>query len=58
MENHHPITEWNGDMISYDGFLWAWHTGILRHAPVILEIREGEGACATWQRLQRLLLEE
>jgi hypothetical protein len=57
MENHHPITEWNGDMISFDGFLWAWHTGILRHAPVILEIREGEGACATWQRLQRLLLE-
>jgi hypothetical protein len=45
-------------MISYDGFLWAWHTGMLHHSPVILEIREGEGACATWQRLQNLLLNE
>lgn len=58
MENHHPITGWNGNMISFDGFLWAWHTGILHHGPVILEIREGEGACATWQRLHRLLLED
>lgn len=58
MRNHHPITEWNGNMISYDGFLWAWHTGMLHHSPVILEIREGEGACATWQRLQNLLLNE
>ena len=57
MENHHPILDWSGDMISYCGFLWAWHKGILHHSPMILEIREGEGACATWQRLQRLIQE-
>ena len=57
MENHHPILDWSGDMISYCGFLWAWHCGILHHGPMILEIREGEGACDTWLRLQRLITE-
>lgn len=55
MHNHHPITGMDDGLISFDGFLWAWHTGRLRHAPLILEIREGEGAVATWLRLQALL---
>lgn len=55
MKNHHPITGIHDGMVSFDGFLWAWRSGILNHAPVILEIREGEGACATWERLQGIL---
>ena len=58
MSNHHPILGWHNGFIAFDGFLWAWRQGILRHGPVILEIREGEGAPASWQRLQALLLGE
>ena len=58
MYNHCPITHWHDGMISFDGFLWAWHTGLLNHGPIILEIREGEGAPATWKRLRSLMLEE
>jgi len=58
MHNHHPITGWHDSFVSFDGFLWAWHARILRHGPVILEIREGEGAPATWLRLQKLLCGE
>lgn len=55
MKNHHPITGLHDGLVSFDGFLWAWHCGILNHSPVILEIREGEGACATWNRMQDIL---
>lgn len=55
MHNHHPITGLHDGLIAFDGFLWAWHAGILNHAPIILEIREGEGAAATWLRLQKML---
>ena len=58
MKNHHPITHWHDGMVAFDGFLWAWHAGVLHHGPVILEIREGEGAPATWQRLQHLILQD
>ena len=58
MRNHHPITGWHDGMVSFDGFLWAWHAGILHHGPIILEIREGEGAAATWQRLHELIFEK
>lgn len=58
MRNHYPITGWHDGMVSFDGFLWGWHTGLLHHGPIILEIREGEGAPATWQRLRALMLEE
>jgi len=54
MHNHHPITGLHDGMVSFDGFLWAWHAGILKHGPIILEIREGEGACATWSRFQEI----
>ena len=57
MSNHYPITGWHDGFISYDGFLRAWHDGTLNHAPIILEIREGEGipAVETWCRLQKLI---
>ena len=57
MKNHHPITGLHDGMVSFDGFFWAWRKGVLNHAPLILEIREGEGACATWQRLHDIFLE-
>lgn len=55
MHNHQPITHLHDGLVAFDGFLWAWHSGLLHHGPIILEIREGEGAPATWQRLQTLL---
>lgn len=55
MRNHAPILGIHDGFISFDGFLWAWRDGLLKHAPVILEIRDGEGACETWKRLQSLL---
>ena len=55
MKNHHPITELHGGLVSFDGFLWAWKSGLLHHGPIILEIREGEGVCPTWTRLQEML---
>ena len=56
MTNHHPILGWHNGFVAFDGFLGAWKNGTLRKGPVILEIREGEGAPATWLRLQSLLL--
>lgn len=50
--NHCPILGIHDGFISFDGFLWAWNTRLLNHAPVILEIREG--ACDTWARLQSI----
>lgn len=58
LRNHYPILGWHNGFIAFDGFLWAWRQGILCHGPVILEIREGEGAPASWQRLRSLLLDD
>ena len=55
MLNHHPIQGLHNGMISFDGFLWAWRCRLLTHGPLILEVREGDGACATWDRLHRIL---
>ena len=56
MKNHYPITGLHDGLVSFDGFLWAWHEGILNHAPIILEIREGEGAPATYERLKKIFI--
>lgn len=53
--NHSPISGLHSGFISFDGFLWAWHTGLLTHAPIILEICHFESAKETWMRLQDLL---
>ena len=55
MHNHYPITGLDDGLVSLHGFLWAWRTGVLRHSPVILEIRENHGAPSTWLRLRALL---
>ena len=55
MHNHYPITGLDDGLVSFHGFLWAWRTGVLRHSPVILEIRENHGAPSTWLRLRALL---
>ena len=55
MKNHFPITGIHDGLVSFDGFLWAWHAKVLNHAPIILEIREGEGAPATYQRLKNII---
>lgn len=60
MSNHHSITGWHDGFISFDGFLGAWHNKQISHAPIILEIREGDGipAIETWRKLQELIKEK
>ena len=43
MENHMPITDWYGHLISYGSFFREWMDGTLRKAPVFLEIRPERG---------------
>lgn len=42
LKNHKPLENWFGPMINYCGFLWAWEQGILRHAPIFLEVKGWE----------------
>lgn len=58
MHNHFPITGINDGFISFCGFLHEWHSCVLTHGPVILEIREGEGAIETYKRLKRIVMED
>lgn len=58
MHNHYPITGINDGVISFCGFLHQWHEGTLTHGPVILEIREGEGAIATYRRMKHIVWED
>ena len=39
LENHLPITDVYGPLISYCGFSWCWNNGILSKKPVFTEIR-------------------
>ena len=39
LENHLPITDIYGPLISYCGFSWCWNSGILSKRPVFMEIR-------------------
>ena len=57
MHNHHPITGIHDGFIAFCGFLHDWHNGNLTHGPVILEIREGEGAIETYKRITQIILE-
>ena len=57
MHNHYPSTDFHDGLVSFDGFLWAWHAGVLNHGPLILEIREADGAMDTWKRIRQLVLE-
>jgi len=37
--DHSAIENWFGPKINYTGFFYAWHVGILKHAPVFLEVK-------------------
>jgi len=54
MQNHHAIIGWHSGLISFDGFLNSWHTGRLRHGPMILEIQHGD-RFAVWNKLTELI---
>lgn len=56
MRNHYPITGLDDGLVSFHGFMWAWHAGVLSHGPMILEIRENHGAPETYLRLKSILL--
>lgn len=57
LRSHYPITGIHDGFVAFNGFLWAWRSGLLCHGPIILEVREGEGACATWERLRGIVSE-
>ena len=53
LENHQPLDNWYGKLISYASFFRAWQNGQLAKAPVILEIRPEDGHKATFDLLDR-----
>lgn len=56
VRNHSPIEGFHNGFISFDGFLWAWHSGLLNHAPILLEVWNGESAIETLERLRQLIV--
>ncbi len=39
LKNHQPVEDWFGPMISFASFFYCWKQGILKHAPIFLEVR-------------------
>ena len=56
LKNHKPIEDWLGSMISYCGFFDAWERGILRHAPIFLEVKGWKNHEISLQAIDRLLV--
>ncbi len=54
--NHQPFPTPFAPLLSLASFFWAWQTGQLRHAPMILEIRAQPGIFS-WQRLRDFIRE-
>lgn len=53
MKNHMPIDRWYGKLISYASFFREWSDGVLKKAPVFLEIRPENGYMETIELLER-----
>lgn len=53
LENHMPIDNWYGSLISYASFFREWSDGVLAKAPVFLEIRTDGGYAPTIALLER-----
>ncbi len=60
MSDHHPLRQIYGgglpELISYSSFLFGWHTGLLNHRPIFLEIRgdtrgRAESFKAIWKQV-------
>lgn len=49
--NHQPFSSPFAPLLSLASFFWAWQSGQLRQAPMILEIR-GQSGVPSWQRLR------
>ena len=49
--NHQPFSSPFAPLLSLASFFWAWQSGQLRQAPMILEIR-GQSGAPSWQRLR------
>ena len=55
MKNHLGIESIYGPLVSFSGFLWAWKTGHLNHAPVFVEVRDVDSRRRTIKYLQETL---
>lgn len=56
MKNHQPITDINGPLINFSGFLMAWSKGMIHPRTIFLEVRSLENYIAsydTWQKFCR-----
>jgi hypothetical protein len=53
--NHQPFADPFAPLLSLASFFWAWRTGQLQPAPMILEIRP-ESGCPSWKRLRDFIL--
>lgn len=53
--NHQPFASPFAPLLSLASFFWAWRTGQLRPAPMILEIRD-ESGCPSWRCLRDFVL--
>lgn len=56
MKNHFEIDGLDTGLVCFHGFMLAWRTGVLRHGPIILEIREDHKAPETYLYLRNLLM--
>ena len=53
MRNHQPVEGLHGPLVSFSSFLWAWHTGQLRHAPIFLEVPDPAGRMTSLELLRK-----
>lgn len=52
--NHCPILGLHNGFISFDGFLWAWSSNQICHAPIILQVLDSDEAHQSYLRLRAL----
>lgn len=52
MRNHTPFCGLFGPLVSLSSFFWSWRHGHLRHAPVILEVRDPEACYRSFDLLR------
>ena len=55
LSNHQGFDGLYGPLISLSGFLWAWKTGQLRHAPLFIEVRNLAARLSTLALLRKAL---
>jgi len=53
--NHQSFDEVYGSLISLSGLIWSWKYGLIRHAPMFLEIRDVQKSYQSFQKLRNYI---